>query len=116
MCHRNFTQFIHSFVHTESFNESDTVMQIGRCSFDVHLQEIMGTLMIGGTVIMLRPRGNLDFDYLITILKEKQTSYVHSVPSVLYNFFTFLNDNNNWSVANCFRSICSGGEWSINKT
>src|SRR4051794_21793051 len=101
---------MHSFVHTNSFKESDTVIQMARCSFDIHLQDIMGSLIIGATVIMLHPRGNIDFDYLTMVLREKQTSYVHTVPSLLYSFFTFLKDTNNWNVASCFRSLCSGGE------
>ncbi len=88
---------------------------MARCSFDIHLQDIIGTLMIGATLIMLRPRGNIDFDYLTMVLKEKQISYVHTVPSLLYSFFTFLKDTNNWNVASCFRSLCSGGERLIDK-
>ena len=101
---------MHSFVHTDSFKECDTVLQMARCSFDVHLQDIMGTLMIGATIIMLRPRGNLDFDYLTTVLRQKQTSYVHTVPSLLYSFFLYLKDTDNWAVASCFRSLSSGGK------
>ena len=108
--HRNFTQCMHSFIHTNSFNACDTVLQMARCSFDIHLQDIMGTLVIGGTIIMLRPRGNIDFDYLARVLKEKQTSYVHTVPSLLYNFFTYLKETNRWNVINSFRSLSSGGE------
>jgi len=99
-----------SFVHTNSFTINDTVLQMARSSFDIHLQDILGTLIIGGTIIMLRPKGNLDFDYLTKVLKEKQTSYVHTVPSLLYSFFTFLKDTNNWNVINCFRSLSSGGK------
>jgi non-ribosomal peptide synthetase component F len=101
---------MYSFVHINSFKKSDTVLQMARCSFDIHLQDIMGTLLIGATLIMLHPKGNLDFDYLTTILRNKQTSYVHTVPSLLYNLFTFLKETNNWHVASCFRSICSGGK------
>ncbi|CAF4473575.1 unnamed protein product, partial [Adineta steineri] len=35
-----------------------------RCSFDIHVQEILGTLMNGATLVMLHPRGTLDFEYL----------------------------------------------------
>ena len=101
---------MHSFVYTNSFNECDTVLQLARCSFDIHLQDIMGTLIVGGTIIMLRPRGNIDFNYLAKVLKEKQTSYVHTVPSLLYNFFTYLKDTHQWNVINSFRSLSSGGE------
>ncbi len=52
------------------FNENHTILQMGRCSFDIHVQEILGTLMVGGTVVMLHPRGNIDFDYLSVTLTE----------------------------------------------
>ncbi len=110
MRHRNFTECIRSFVHTDSFKESDTIMQMARCSFDIRLQDIMGALIIGGTLIMLHPKGNLDFEYLTMVLKEKQTSYLHTVPSLLYNLFVFLKQTSNWNAASCFRSLCSGGE------
>ncbi|CAF1430705.1 unnamed protein product [Adineta steineri] len=108
--HRNFTQCMQSCVHLDLIKKSDTVLQVARCSFDIHLQDVMGTLMIGATLILLRPGGNIDFDYLAKVLKEKQTSYVNTVPSLLYNFFTFLKDTNNWNAASCFRSVCSVGE------
>jgi non-ribosomal peptide synthetase component F len=101
---------MHSFVSTDSFTKRDTVLQMARCSFDIHVQDIIGSLIIGATLIMLRPRGNIDFDYLKEVLIEKQTSYVHTVPSLLHSFFTFLKSTNNWNVASCFRQICSGGE------
>ena len=38
---------MHSLVHIDTFNKHDTVVQMARCSFDIHVQEILGTLMIG---------------------------------------------------------------------
>ncbi len=110
MRHRNFIECMHSFIHTDSFIKQDTVLQMARCSFDIHLQDILGTLIIGATIIMLHPRGNIDFDYLTMVLKEKQPSYVHTVPSLLYSFFNYLKDTNNWNMTSYFRSISSGGE------
>jgi non-ribosomal peptide synthetase component F len=101
---------MNSLVFNDVVNKNDTVAQIARCSFDVHVLDIMGTLTIGATLIMLRPRGNIDFDYLTTVFREKQTSYVHTVPRLLYSFFTYLKDTNNWYVASYIRSLCSGGE------
>ena len=51
---------------------------MARCTFDIHVQEILGTLMIGATLVMLRPRGNIDFDYLYAVLEQKQISYMHT--------------------------------------
>ncbi|CAF4282717.1 unnamed protein product, partial [Adineta steineri] len=43
-----------------------------RCSFDIHVQEILGTLLVGGTLIMLHPGGTIDFDYLSKVLQNRQ--------------------------------------------
>ncbi|CAF4374945.1 unnamed protein product, partial [Adineta steineri] len=81
-----------------------------RCSFDIHVQEIFGTLSVGGTLIMLHPGGTIDFDYLFEVLKNKQITYLHTVPSLLYSFFTFAEQNNNQNVLKHLRSVCSSGE------
>ncbi|CAF1508774.1 unnamed protein product, partial [Adineta steineri] len=59
--HRNFIQLIFSFVFSDVLNENDTIMQIARCSFDFHIQEVMGTLATGATLVMLHPGGIIDF-------------------------------------------------------
>ena len=48
---------MHSLIHIDTFTKNDTIVQMARCSFDVHVQDILGTLMIGATLIMLRPEG-----------------------------------------------------------
>ncbi len=92
------------------FNENHTILQMGRCSFDIHVQEILGTLMIGGTVVMLRPRGNMDFDYLSATLIEKQISFIYTVPSLFQSIFTYLEETKNTDVVKYSRSVCTGGK------
>ncbi|CAF4047999.1 unnamed protein product, partial [Adineta steineri] len=53
--HKNFIDCIHSLTYINSFNKDDTVVQMTRCSFDIHVQEILGTLLVGGTLVMLHP-------------------------------------------------------------
>ncbi|CAF4151313.1 unnamed protein product [Adineta steineri] len=47
--HRNLAQSIRSLVLIDLFNKRDTVVQIARCSFDIHIQEIIGTIIIEST-------------------------------------------------------------------
>jgi non-ribosomal peptide synthetase component F len=108
--HRNFTECMCSLVCVNTFNEKDTIIQMARCSFDIHVQEILGTLMIGATLIMLHPKGTIDFDYLSEILDKKQITYIHTVPSLLHSFFTFLEKCNNRVAVKYLRSLCSSGE------
>jgi non-ribosomal peptide synthetase component F len=94
----------------DSINKNDTVAQIARCSFDIHVLDIMGTLSFGGTVIMLHPDGILDFDYLASILNRKQITYMQVVPSLLQAFFRFLVEIHGSTNVKYLRSLCSSGE------
>ena len=75
----------------DAINRNDTVAQIARCSFDVHVLEIIGTIIIGGTLIMLHPGGIIDFDYFISMYYRKnKITYIQAVPSLLRAFFNFF--------------------------
>jgi non-ribosomal peptide synthetase component F len=100
---------MHSLTAVNTFNKNDTVAQMSRCSFDIHVQEIFGTLINGGTLVMLHPRGTLDFEYLSEVLDGKQITYMHSVPSLLHHFFTYIQERNNQQAILCLRSLCSSG-------
>ncbi|CAF3884857.1 unnamed protein product, partial [Adineta steineri] len=108
--HKNFIDCMHSLAYTNSFNKHDTVVQMTRCSFDIHVQEILGTLLVGGTLILLHPGGTIDFDYLSKVLQNKQITYMHTVPSFLHNFFIFIEQNKKIDAVKYLRSLCSIGE------
>jgi non-ribosomal peptide synthetase component F len=100
---------MHSLTDVDKFNKNDTVIQMSRCSFDIHLQEIWGALINGATLIMVHPRGTMDFEYLSEVLDGKQITYMHSVPSLLYQFFTYIQEHNNQRAIQRLRSLCSSG-------
>jgi non-ribosomal peptide synthetase component F len=102
---------MHSLNHIGVSNEKDTVVQMARCSFDVHIEDIMGSLMIGATLVMLRPGGTLDFDYLSTVLEKKQITYMDTVPSLLHGFFIFVEEFDKRDAVKYMRSLISGGMW-----
>jgi non-ribosomal peptide synthetase component F len=101
---------MHSLSYINSFNKNDTVVQMSRCSFDIHVQEIFGTLMIGATLVMLHPEGTVDLEYLTVVLGKKQITYMHTVPSLLHSFFTFVELYHNEDAVKYLRSLCSIGE------
>jgi non-ribosomal peptide synthetase component F len=107
--HQNFTKSIQSLSNADTFNENDTVVQMSRCSFDIHVQEILGALINGATIVILRPRGTLDFEYLSTVLHGKQITYINSVPSLFHSFFRFVEDYNKKNVVKYLKRVCSGG-------
>ena len=98
-----------SLTYNDAFNKDDTIVQIARCSFDIHLQEIIGTLMTGASLVMLHPGGTIDFEYLATVLGKKQVTFIDTVPSLLHSFFTFVEQYNGRDALKYLRSVCSGG-------
>ncbi|CAF1029834.1 unnamed protein product [Adineta steineri] len=108
--HKNFIDCIHSFVYMNLFNRGDTVVQIARCSFDIHVQEILGILLVGGGLIMLHPGGTINFNYLAEVFQKKQVTYITAVPSLLHIFFTSILQNKNMNVVKNLRTLCGGGE------
>ena len=104
---------IESFVRLCIFCKKDSIVQMSRCSFDIHVQDIIGSLVIGATLIMLHPNGLLDFEYLAQICKEKQITYMHSVPTLLDKFWRFLLSRGKTFHVNSLRSLCSSGRFSL---
>ena len=107
---RNFTQCMHSMRWVDTFSENDTIIQISRCSFDIHVQEVLGSLMFGATSVMLHPHGNVDFDYLSTVLVRKQITFLHTVPSLLLHFFRHIVQQTKRPTMRYIRSLGSTGE------
>ncbi|CAF3720953.1 unnamed protein product, partial [Adineta steineri] len=108
--HKNFVKCMHSLVRIDTFNENDTCIQMARCSFDIHVQEILGIMINGATLVMLHPGGTIDFYYLSGVLQNKNVTYMHAVPSLLYSFFGFVEQNYNMAALKYLRSLCSIGE------
>lgn len=63
---------------------------MAHCSYDVHVQEIIGVLILGTTVVLLRPQSNMDLKYVVEVLYEKQITYLQSVPTYVNYLVDFL--------------------------
>ena len=102
-----------SLSHVCAFSKQDIVLQMARCSYDSHVEEILGSLVIGRTMIMLHPRGTLDLEYLITVLETKQITCVESVPSLLQNLFTLVEERNRGNGMRYLKSLVAGGTYTF---
>jgi len=83
---------------------------MGRCSFDIHVQDVIGSLIVGAAVVMLRPHGILDLQYLAGVLRQKEITYMFIVPTVLNSLGNYFKENDNVAHVESLRSICSGGK------
>ena len=108
MRHRNFTSFVHSLVQTGIFQRSDIILQTAACTFDVHIKQIMGALILNATIVMLHPHGTMDFMYLAQTVQNKQVTCMQCVPTFLNNFYNFI-ENKSVFCLTTIRSLCCGG-------
>ena len=85
--------------------QEDRVLQKTPYSFDVSIWEFFWPLLSGARLIIAKPDGHKDSDYLVNLIVEQGITAAHFVPSMLQVFL--LNER----VADCRslkRVLCSG--------
>ena len=87
--HRNFMDYTQSQV----IETEDVVLQLTSSTFDSHLDDIHGALVRGAQLVMLKPGGQFDLDYLTQTIYEKKVTYVGPVPSWINALGKFLTEN-----------------------
>ena len=102
-------EWTRSFVELGVYNANDTVLQTSRCSFDFHVEDIIGTLIVGGTLVMLSPKGLNDLTYFVDILDEKKITYFFGVPSYLSALGAYLDTRSKETCLTHVRSVVAGG-------
>lgn len=83
----------------------DVVLQKTPFSFDVSVWEFFWPLMEGAKLVLARPGGQQDPDYLATLIEEQQVTTLHFVPSMLS---VFLNDVRAKQCHSIRQVMCSG--------
>jgi amino acid adenylation domain-containing protein len=83
----------------------DRVMQKTHFSFDVSVWEFFWPLMYGARLVVSRPGGHQDSQYLVQLITEQQITTLHFVPSMLE---VFLKEKGVESCTSIRRVICSG--------
>jgi nonribosomal peptide synthetase DhbF len=83
----------------------DRVLQKTPFGFDVSVWEFFWPLLAGATLVVARPDGHRDPDYLAELIREEGVTTVHFVPSMLH---VFLSTPNAAKCTGLRRVICSG--------
>ncbi len=90
---------------TFGLDASDRVLQKTPFSFDVSVWEFFWPLMTGARLVMARPAGHKDAEYLIDAIAREGITTVHFVPSMLQ---VFLGQPELAGCASLRRVIASG--------
>lgn len=86
-------------------NSSDRVLQKTSFSFDVSVWEFFWTWLNGACLVMAKPGGHKDSNYLVKLINETKITVLHFVPSMLE---VFLEESNISSCKSLKKVICSG--------
>lgn len=83
----------------------DKVLQKTPFTFDVSVWEFFWPLMTGACLVLARPGGHRDGNYLVQLIQEQAISTLHFVPSMLA---AFLQVTEKGQCGGMRRVICSG--------
>ena len=84
----------------------DSVLQKTPFSFDVSVWEFFWPLLIGARLVVAKPGGHQDRDYLVNLIAEHTITTLHFVPSMLRVFLDAQEIEN--KCLSLKRVICSG--------
>lgn len=90
-------------------DKQEVFLQKTPYTFDVSVWELILPFITGSTLVMARPEGHKDVQYLEEIIEEKQVSIIHFVPSMLSAFLSGIDGTKCNSLQHI---ICSGEELS----
>jgi amino acid adenylation domain-containing protein len=84
----------------------DRVLQKASFSFDVSVEEILAALVGGAQLILAKPGGQVDIEYLVGLIREKGITFVDVTPSLLQAFL----ENSEIETCSSLLWVLSGGE------
>ena len=84
--HRAITNRISWMLNTFDFNPDDCLLQKTTISFDASIWEFFVPLASGARVVLARPGGHRERDYLLDLVEREQVTILQLVPSMLRVF------------------------------
>jgi amino acid adenylation domain-containing protein len=88
-----------------NFTPEDSYLQKTIFSFDVSVVELLGTVISGSRLVLAKPIGQLENDYIKYIIEKERITICHFSPSNLNLFLTAIQPGD---CASLQRVFCSG--------
>lgn len=102
--HRGIINRLQWMQHEYQLDSSDIILQKTPFNFDVSVWELFWPLINGAQIFYAKPEGHKDPDYLRDIIKQKNISILHFVPSMLGAFLQCENIENCTNIKKIFTS------------
>jgi amino acid adenylation domain-containing protein len=84
----------------------DRVLQKASFSFDGSVEEIFATLVGGAKLILAKPGGQVDIEYLVELIKDQGITFIDLPPSLLHALLQLPE----MEACTSLRCVLSGGE------
>ena len=91
---------------TFELNNNDRILQKTPYTFDASVWEFYAPLLHGGMLVMARPGGHMEMDYLVETVQKEEITILQVVPSVL----ELLSKEPGFAQCATLRILFSGGE------
>ncbi|CAF1166800.1 unnamed protein product [Adineta steineri] len=92
------------------YTGQDQVLQVAACSWILHISEIMLPLVVGGTLVLLRPNGHLDMDYFSQTLMQQQVTTVTIGPGIIRALTSYFEKTQRLATLKFIRNVITTGE------
>lgn len=103
--HRAICNRLNWMQQTYTLNDQDRVLQKTPYSFDVSVWEFFWPLMVSATLVISRPGGHKDPNYLAELIQRQRITTLHFVPSMLAAFLDSFVEEKSWKL-----KVFSSGE------
>lgn len=91
-----------------NFDTAQRTLQKTPYTFDVSIWELFLPLMSGGTLVIAKPGGHQEADYLLQLIQAERVSALHFVPSMLDVFLENFEQQENAGLPSLKQVFCSG--------
>ncbi|MFN7246407.1 MAG: non-ribosomal peptide synthetase, partial [Microcystis sp.] len=104
--HRGICNTIKYTIGHYNITSEERILQITSLSFDGSVWEIFSSLISGASLVVAKPDGYKDIDYLIDLIVQEQVTCFTCVPSILRVFLQHPKSKD----CHCLKRVIVGGE------
>ena len=110
--HGNYAVHVSAAKQLDIFSKNDTVLQRTPVSFAMHLSDIISSLWVGASLILVRPGAHRNLNYILNSIESNQVSYIFLVPSM---WGILVDEVTNIHKLHWLRVAVSAGTYKLSK-
>ncbi|CAF0752919.1 unnamed protein product [Adineta steineri] len=99
--------------NADMYTIRDQVLQLSTCTWILQLSEIALPLVVGGSVVLLRPSGHLDMSYLSKILVNQQVTTLIIGPAIIRGLIDLFEISQQFDTFKFVHNLCVTGNYKI---